>query len=82
VIGALNDFHFSPVLHTLKQGVLIGLMDTWLAGKCYIYDFEGNDQSLDPILANHKRIDMAEYNVVHVNAEDGQECTPAITPRV
>jgi len=69
VLGDLNDFHFSPVLTTLKQDLLTDLMDRLPAGERYTYDFEGNAQSLDHILVSPWLIRMAEYDVVHVNAE-------------
>jgi len=35
VLGDLNDFHFSPVLTTFKQDLLIDLMDRLPAGERY-----------------------------------------------
>jgi uncharacterized protein len=72
VLGDLNDFDFSQTLDTLRNGVLVELMDRLLPPReRYTYDFEGNSQSLDHILvSNHLSASTgAEYDIVHVNAE-------------
>ncbi len=69
VTGDLNDFHFSEVLSIVRDGGLTDLVGTLPAGERYTYVFDGNGQSLDHILASASLAAVAEYDVVHVNAE-------------
>jgi predicted extracellular nuclease len=71
VLGDLNDFDFSETLSILKAGVLNELMDTLPPNERYTYDFEGNSQSLDHMLASNHLMQKTspEYDIVHVNSE-------------
>ncbi|GAB4195800.1 MAG: hypothetical protein OHK0022_12820 [Roseiflexaceae bacterium] len=69
VTGDLNDFHFSEVLSIVRAGGLTDLIGTLPANERYTYVFDGNAQSLDHILASASLAAVAEYDVVHVNAE-------------
>ncbi len=69
VAGDLNDFQFSPTLHTLTEGgALEALVETLPPGQRYSYIYEGRSQVLDHILVSSAphRVD---YDVVHINAE-------------
>jgi hypothetical protein len=69
VLGDLNDFDFSPPLAVLRGAGLTPLADTLPANERYTYVFDGNSQALDHILASASLAAVAEYDVVHVNAE-------------
>jgi uncharacterized protein len=71
VLGDLNDFDFSETLSILRAGVLNELMESLPLNERYTYDFEGNSQALDHILAsNHlTQTSSPQYDVVHVNSE-------------
>jgi predicted extracellular nuclease len=71
VLGDLNDFDFSDTLSILKAGVLNELMETLPPNERYTYDFEGNSQSLDHMLASNHLMQKTspEYDIVHVNSE-------------
>jgi predicted extracellular nuclease len=68
-LGDLNDYQFSPALHTLTDGgVLRDLIDTLPPVERYSYVFEGNSQALDHILTS-RSVQKPDYDVVHINAE-------------
>jgi len=72
VVGDLNDFNWSPPLDTLLAGGLFNLADELLpANERYTYNFQGNAQSLDHILATDALLDEGEaaLDIVHVNSE-------------
>ncbi|MCU0547436.1 MAG: hypothetical protein MUE44_35620 [Oscillatoriaceae cyanobacterium Prado104] len=71
VAGDLNDFEFSNPLSILKSGGLNVLSENLPENERYTYNFEGNAQSLDHILAsdNLNNSGAAEFDVVHVNSE-------------
>jgi predicted extracellular nuclease len=71
VLGDLNDFDFSSPLGILEAAGVTPLADTLAPGERYTYVFEGNSQALDHILVSGSLLigAMAEYDVVHVNAE-------------
>ena len=71
VLGDLNDFSFSAPLAALKGSppLLADLSDSLPALERYSYVFDGNSQDLDHILASPALAPLADYDVVHVNAE-------------
>ena len=71
VLGDLNDFDFSSPLGILEAAGVTPLADTLAPGERYTYVFDGNSQALDHILVSGSLLNgaMAEYDVVHVNAE-------------
>jgi predicted extracellular nuclease len=71
VLGDLNDFDFSQTLTILRNGVLNELMDALPVNERYTYDFEGNSQALDHMLASNHLVQTTspDYDIVHVNAE-------------
>ncbi|MFD1149457.1 endonuclease/exonuclease/phosphatase family protein [Saccharothrix hoggarensis] len=69
IAGDINDYQFSPAVHTLTAGGdVVALMDTLPANERYSYVFEGNSQTLDHILIS-ANITRYRYDVVHINAE-------------
>ena len=72
VLGDLNDFQFSETVQILAAGgVLHDLIDTLPLNERYSYEFEGNAQVLDHILASTNVTGNAapDFDVLHVNAE-------------
>jgi predicted extracellular nuclease len=72
VLGDLNDFQYSETVQILTAGgVLRDLIDTLPLNERYSYEFEGNAQVLDHILASPNPLDRyaPSFDVVHVNAE-------------
>jgi predicted extracellular nuclease len=71
VLGDLNDFQFSDTVHILEGGatpILADMIDTLPANEQYSYEFEGNAQVLDHILAT-TGVKSPSFDVVHINAE-------------
>jgi predicted extracellular nuclease len=71
VLGDINDFEFSETVDLLEGGVLTTLMDTLPKAERYSYDFEGNSQVLDQMLASGNLLGNfpIDYDPVHVNSE-------------
>ena len=74
VLGDLNDFQFSDTVTILTGGgsVLHDLIDTLPPAERYSYEFEGNAQVLDHILASPSVTGHAPapvFDVLHVNSE-------------
>lgn len=70
VAGDLNDFEFSNPLNILKSGGLNDLIETLPANERYTYNFEGNAQTLDHILASSNLFNQLNgFDVVHINSE-------------
>jgi uncharacterized protein len=70
VAGDLNDFEFSNPLTILKGAGLSALIETLPANERYTYNFEGNAQALDHILASgNLRSQLDGLDVVHINSE-------------
>lgn len=70
VAGDLNDFEFSNPLSILESAGLTTLIETLPANERYTYNFQGNAQSLDHIMASANltsRLDS--FDVVHINSE-------------
>jgi hypothetical protein len=71
VAGDLNDFEFSNPLSLLTSNGLNNLFDLLPQEERYTYNFEGNAQILDHILASDNLANNAapEIDVVHINSE-------------
>ncbi len=70
VLGDLNDFEFSPPLTVLESAGLTSLIETLPANQRYTYNFEGNAQALDHIMASGSLTSLLQgYDVVHINSE-------------
>ncbi|WP_271254232.1 esterase-like activity of phytase family protein [Pseudanabaena sp. Chao 1811] len=70
VAGDLNDFEFSSPLSILESGGLNTLVETLPANERYTYNFQGNAQTLDHILAsNNLSSKLDGFDVVHINSE-------------
>ncbi|WP_293338152.1 CARDB domain-containing protein [Microcoleus sp. CAWBG58] len=77
VAGDLNDFQFSEPLNVVRgipkgtgTAVLQNLIETLPENERYTYNFQGNAQVLDHILAsNNLAKNLAGFDVVHINSE-------------
>jgi Ca2+-binding RTX toxin-like protein len=70
VTGDLNDFEFSNPVNLVESAGLTNLIETLPANERYSYNFQGNAQVLDHILASSNLAsNMAEFDVVHINSE-------------
>ncbi len=74
VLGDLNDFEFSTPLTILESAGLTSLIETLPANQRYTYNFEGNAQALDHIMASSSLSSLLRgYDVVHINSEFGTQ---------
>ena len=70
VAGDLNDFEFSNPVSVLEGGGLTSLIETLPANERYSYNFEGNAQTLDHLMASAALLEQLDgYDVVHINSE-------------
>jgi hypothetical protein len=72
VLGDFNEFAFAAPLQVLvgqSRPLLSNLTQTLPATERYTYIFQGNAQALDHILVSASLTSVAEYQIVHVNAE-------------
>jgi len=70
VAGDLNDFEFSNPLSILEGVGLTSLIETLPANERYTFNFQGNAQALDHILASRNLVSKLDgYDVVHINSE-------------
>jgi predicted extracellular nuclease len=70
VAGDLNDFEFSNPLTILENGGLTTLIETLPENERYTYNFQGNAQVLDHILASQNLVSLLDgFDVVHINSE-------------
>ncbi len=70
VAGDLNDFEFSAPLELLESIGLTTLIETLPAAERYSYNFQGNAQALDHILASPNLMPkLAGFDIVHMNSE-------------
>ena len=75
--GDFNDFDFSQTLAILRTGdpsgsgdvELHNLYGTLPPNERYSYVFDANSQVLDSILVSPALLNVAQYDIVHVNAE-------------
>ncbi|MBH9575827.1 endonuclease/exonuclease/phosphatase family protein [Inhella proteolytica] len=70
VLGDLNDFQFSNPVNLLESGGLTALIDTLPVGERYTYNYQGNAQAIDHVLASQSLAGLLRgYDVVHMNSE-------------
>ncbi len=70
VAGDLNDFEFSAPLSRLESAGLTSLIETLAVNERYSYNFEGNAQTLDHLMASDSLVGKLDgYDVVHMNSE-------------
>jgi predicted extracellular nuclease len=69
VLGDLNDFPFTRTLDIVNGDDLTNLVDLLPANDRYSYIYQGNSQTLDHILVNHRLAQTAELDIVHMNAD-------------
>jgi uncharacterized repeat protein (TIGR01451 family) len=70
VAGDLNDFEFSNPLAILESAGLNTLIETLPQNERYTYNFQGNAQALDHILASNNLFAKLDgFDVVHINSE-------------
>lgn len=69
VVGDLNDFEFSNPIQTLKGDILTNLVEKLPKAERYTYNYQGNAQVLDHILATNKLAAGAEADIVHFNSQ-------------
>jgi predicted extracellular nuclease len=69
VLGDLNDFPFSRTLEIMKGDELTNLVESLPANDRYSYIYQGNSQTLDHVLVNHRLAQAAELDIVHMNAD-------------
>jgi len=70
VLGDLNDFQFSAPINLLEGEILKNLVETLPLEEQYCYNFEGNSQMLDQMLASEslsKR--LISMDIFHLNSE-------------
>jgi uncharacterized protein len=70
IAGDLNDFEFSHPVTRLEAAGLTALIETLPANERYTYNFEGNAQALDHLMASGNLMSALDgYDVVHINSE-------------
>jgi 2',3'-cyclic-nucleotide 2'-phosphodiesterase (5'-nucleotidase family)/alkaline phosphatase len=71
--GDLNTFEFSPTLSKLAgegdEQILTNLIGKLADDNAYTYNFQGNSQILDQMLATDSLFENAEFDIVHLNAD-------------
>jgi predicted extracellular nuclease len=76
VLGDMNTFEEANDLSALLPGsppILVNLIGQVHEEERYSYIFEGNSQVLDLILVTHNLAEVAEIDVVHLNADFSAE---------
>lgn len=70
VMGDLNDFQFSTPLTILENAGLNTLIETLPANEQYTYNYQGNAQAIDHIMASDTLMSsLTGFDVVHINSE-------------
>jgi 2',3'-cyclic-nucleotide 2'-phosphodiesterase (5'-nucleotidase family) len=69
VLGDLNDFEFSNPIQALKGDIMTNLVEMVPQEERYTYNYQGNAQVLDHILATNKLAAGAEADIVHLNSQ-------------
>ncbi|APC65572.1 hypothetical protein AAV35_14130 [Salimicrobium jeotgali] len=73
IMGDLNDFEFSNPLEELEGDVLNNLIEDVDPEDRYTYNYQGNSQVLDHILATDDLYDDSEIETINVNSNFGVE---------
>nr|WP_246312391.1 endonuclease/exonuclease/phosphatase family protein [Aquabacterium terrae] len=74
VAGDLNDFEFANPVERLKDAGLDALIETLPANERYSYNFEGNAQTLDHVMASDRLMGrLVGFDVVHINSEFAEQ---------
>lgn len=73
-LGDFNEFQFFSPLETLETN-LENLTETLPETERYTFNFEGNSQALDHVLATPELANNAEYDIAHVNTEFKDQAT-------
>ncbi|MEM8570352.1 MAG: 5'-nucleotidase C-terminal domain-containing protein [Pseudomonadota bacterium] len=69
VLGDLNEFEFISPVSGLEAMGLTNLTNSLDEDERYSFNFQGNSQQLDHILASQSLTDNAEFDIVHTNSE-------------
>lgn len=70
VAGDLNDFEFSNPVTALEAAGMTSLIETLPANERYTYNFEGNAQTLDHLMASPELVSvLSGHDAVHINSE-------------
>jgi hypothetical protein len=70
VLGDFNEFEFlSPVRDLAANTGLVNLTETLPENERYTFNFQGNSQAIDHILASGSLATDADFDIVHVNTE-------------
>lgn len=69
VVGDFNGFWFEDNVTQLEGGVLTNLQRLLPEEERYSYSFGGNLQALENFLVSGGLLDAAEFDIVHINAE-------------
>lgn len=74
VAGDLNDFEFSNPLTLLEGAGLNTLIETLPANERYTYNYQGNAQTLDHLLASDALLAKLDgFDAVHINSEFAEQ---------
>jgi len=69
VMGDFNAFQFEPSLTQLESGgALTNLTNLLPTNERYSYNFDGNNQQIDHMLASPELYAGAQFDIVHINA--------------
>jgi VCBS repeat-containing protein len=69
VMGDFNAFQFETSLTQLESGgALTNLTNLLPANERYSYNFDGNNQQLDHMLASPELLAGAQFDIVHINS--------------
>jgi 2',3'-cyclic-nucleotide 2'-phosphodiesterase (5'-nucleotidase family)/alkaline phosphatase/endonuclease/exonuclease/phosphatase family metal-dependent hydrolase len=73
VTGDLNTFQFSPSIAKLTgegdNKILNNLLDKLPDDNAYTFNFQGNSQILDQMLATNDLVENGEFDIVHLNVD-------------
>jgi len=69
VMGDFNAFQFEPSITQLESGgALTNLTNLLAANDRYSYNFDGNNQQIDHMLASPELYAGAQFDIVHINS--------------
>jgi glycerophosphoryl diester phosphodiesterase len=73
VTGDLNTFQFSPSIDKLtgegENKILSNLLDKLPNDNAYTFNFQGNSQILDQMLATNDLVENGEFDIVNLNVD-------------